>query len=402
MKFANLTLVCIAFLAAASDVRPAFAQARAAAQQKNFKVIYIPPPVSDAAPETRAAIRNLSAGSATIALWNYSTTAYDGMTYQGTMVGRSPFAHGHRATTIPTLLVPVVLTFQSTGQVFDPTVTPDPCLGTGNSVADLIVHSPIFQNSDFVSNGVDVGSTQYLDAFQRANFWTQVNGTPYHTVFTTSPTVLSPASIPALSVTVPIADGSTLLGSGCDTGFIDINWWDNYVQTTLLPALASNGVNTTTFPQVIFNSVALTIGPNCCALGYHNAFINGGGTLQTYSVNDVDNSGAFGNAPGDTSVMSHEVAEWMDDPNGVNPVPAWGAEGQVSAGNCQNNLEVGDPLTGTLVASVTLNNFTYTLQELAFYSWFYGQNPSYGSGGKYSNGGTFTGFAKACPPGGTN
>ena len=99
--------------------------------------------------------------------------------------------------------------------------------------------------------------------------------------------------------------------------------------------------------------------------------------------------------------MSHEVAEWMDDPNTSNPVPPWGAEGQVPSPNCQANLEVGDPLTGTDVSPVTLGGFAYTLQELAFFSWFYG-GPSLGSGGNYSNNGKFTGFAIACPPGGTH
>ncbi len=107
--------------------------------------------------------------------------------------------------------------------------------------------------------------------------------------------------------------------------------------------------------------------------------------------------------------MSHELAEWLDDPDGVNPVPVWGAEGQVTAGNCQNNLEVGDPLspgfgTPTNPYSITNTNtgVTYTLQELAFYSWFLGSNQSLGAGGKFSDNGTFSGYAKPCPPGGTN
>jgi hypothetical protein len=96
--------------------------------------------------------------------------------------------------------------------------------------------------------------------------------------------------------------------------------------------------------------------------------------------------------------MSHEIAEWLDDPNGSNPVPPWGAEGQVQAGSCQNNLEVGDPLspgfgTPTNPFSVLMpNGVTYTLQELAYFSWFYG-GASLGSGGLYSDNGTFTGLA---------
>ena len=85
----------------------------------------------------------------------------------------------------------------------------------------------------------------------------------------------------------------------------------------------------------------------------------------------------------------------MDDPLGTNPTPAWGNIGQVQG--CQNNLEVGDPLSGTFFPPVTMNNFTYNPQELAFYSWFYRQTPSIGSGGVYSNNGTFTAGPPACP-----
>ncbi len=38
----------------------------------------------------------------------------------------------------------------------------------------------------------------------------------------------------------------------------------------------------------------------------------------------------------DVSALSHEVGEWMDDPNVVNPTKPWGNVGQVQ-GHCQNN-----------------------------------------------------------------
>ncbi len=56
---------------------------------------------------------------------------------------------------------------------------------------------------------------------------------------------------------------------------------------------------------------------------------------------------------------------------------------------CQNNLEVGDPLSGTLLPGATMpNGITYNLQELAFYSWFFGA-PSIGAGGSFSDDGAF-------------
>ena len=91
--------------------------------------------------------------------------------------------------------------------------------------------------------------------------------------------------------------------------------------------------------------------------------------------------------------MSHEVGEWQNDPDTINPTPAWGHIGQVSG--CQSNLEVGDPLSGTTFNDA-LGGFTYHPQELAFFSWFYHQKPSLGVNGWYSDQGTFKTFAKAC------
>jgi hypothetical protein len=81
------------------------------------------------------------------------------------------------------------------------------------------------------------------------------------------------------------------------------------------------------------------------------------------------------------------VGEWANDPFGHNLTPAWGHTGQVAA--CQANLEVGDPLSGTLAPIFNRKNgFTYHMQELAFFSWFYGA-PSLGVSNWFSNNGTF-------------
>jgi hypothetical protein len=109
---------------------------------------------------------------------------------------------------------------------------------------------------------------------------------------------------------------------------------------------------------------------------------------------DFDTTGVFGSTVFDTSVSAHEVAEWMNDPFGNNPVPPWGHIGQQTG--CQNNLEVGDPLTGTNIPTVTMpNGYAYHLQELAFFSWFFGA-PSIAVNGWFSDNNTFT--ADAGPP----
>jgi hypothetical protein len=394
-----LSVLCVA-MAATSSFKNASAQGKNTHHpQEKLRVIYVVPHGVKLNSGTKQTMATLASTGGTIALWNYSIVdPVDHNTYTGNMVGRSPFFNGHRATTIPTYIIPVKLTFMDSGDIFDPSVA-DSCAPGGASVDTLVVNSPIFQNYDFMMNGVDVGSTQYLDGFQRANFWSSVGGTPYHTLFNSSPTVLS-----TVNVSVPVADGTTIAkasyGTCHDWGEMDINWWDNFVQSTIFPALVSQGVGPANFPQFIFDSVVMTQSMSCCILGYHNAYVNGNNVVQTYSVNDYDAGGDF--VGENLSVMTHEVAEWMDDPYGSNPTPYWGAEGQVPKGSCQNNLEVGDPLTGTNLPGVTLSGVTYSLQELAFFSWYYGQSPSLGSGGKYSDNGTFAGYSKPCPPGGTN
>ena len=162
-------------------------------------------------------------------------------------------------------------------------------------------------------------------------------------------------------------------------------------QQTLFPLLATKGVSPTQFPIFLFYNVVQYINQvsNCCILGYHNAVDNPhfGNLVQTYSVNDFDTSGAFGAGSGDIDVLSHEVAEWMDDPLTYNATPAWGHVGQVSG--CQADLEVGDPLSGTFINVKMPNKYTYHPQELAFFSWFFRQAPSIGVNGWFSSNDTF-------------
>jgi hypothetical protein len=88
----------------------------------------------------------------------------------------------------------------------------------------------------------------------------------------------------------------------------------------------------------------------------------------------------------DVSILSHEIGEWMNDPQLLNFTPAW-----LVGSGCQGNYEVGDPLNGRLMPPVKMSNgFTYHLQELAFFSWFYRLSPSGGVNGWYSDNGSLT------------
>jgi hypothetical protein len=174
-------------------------------------------------------------------------------------------------------------------------------------------------------------------------------------------------------------------------GLVDFLWLDSYLKDRVLPALAEEGVNPTTLPIFMIYKTWETEPTNqifsCCIGGYHS-FAGFPTPTQTYSVSNFDTTGMFGPSATDTAITSHEVVEWANDPFGIDLVPPWGGTAQIPG--CQNNLEVGDPLTGTSISPVTMpNGFSYQLQELAFFSWFFG-GKSIAVNGWYSNNGTFT------------
>jgi len=304
----------------------------------------------------------------------------DQRTYTGVMVGQSPSLSVHTTTTIPTLLIPVEIIIA--GHHFNPNA-PDACLG-GQSVTTVTANSPLFQPAPFTMNGILMGTTQYGDAFQRANFWSVVGGTQYHTLLALQvhATVVVDATATAALYNA-VCQAPDLAGL---RGGIEINAWDAYVRQTLIPAL---GITPDQFPIFLFRNVGLYDGSPtpCCIGGYHDAFTTT--NMQTYATADFDTSGNFGAANADVAALSHEIAEWLVDPDvrsGGNPTPAWGHTGQVA--DCQTNLEVGDPLTGTQFPAVTLNGFTYHLPELAFFDWFF-RTPPQGAKGYFSNDATF-------------
>jgi hypothetical protein len=344
----------------------------------------------------------------------------DGNKYSGAMVGQNPF-HKPGKTKVPTKVIPLIIKTQTIGTMFDPKTgiittqpgdstfdpteadTQNTCLTAPNNVpTHLVKQSPIFTPTDFVFGSTDIGTTQYSDAFQRGNFWNALgkDKRDYHVL-------LDPVQfLDPITLEVPVEYGlaiTNLLFFGpppsCGPlGIVDINWFDTYLTGTLIPSLAEE-VDPTNFPiflvyNVGFAAPVTNLG-SCCALGYH-------GTTgfpiptQTYSPALFDTTGDFAAnfLPIDTAVLSHEVDEWMDDPMISNPTPPWGHTGQVAG--CQANLEVGDPLSGTSLPGVTMpNGFTYHLQELAFFSWFFGA-PSVGVNGWFSDNGTF--LTDAGPP----
>jgi hypothetical protein len=357
-----------------------------------------------------------AASAIQLPVWNYHVVSTrDGKPYSGFIVGHAPTTTGANArVSVPTQVVPIKFVFQSVATAVDlntgiiasapgkavsnPTAPDVRCFdGSNNVPSQLLAQSPIFQSADFNFGGTDVGTTQYTDAFRRAEFWSEIDRSNYHVR-------LGPVQIlPTLVVHVPANEGLSLPANifapafnMCGPeGLVDIFFIDNFVVNAVknLP-----GVTPGTFPMFMMYNTAMPIGDprnlaNCCAGGYHSFTVANGG-FQTYSPFDFDVSGFFVPSANDTAIVSHEAAEWLDDPYVSNATPPWGNTGQVAG--CQGNLEVGDPLTGTEAPRIAMpNGFTYHLQELAFFSWFFGR-PSVGIHGWFSNNGTF--LTDAGPP----
>src|ERR1700760_3000978 len=104
--------------------------------------------------------------------WSGSFT-HNGTNFPFVMVGQDPSTG--QSSVITTFIIPVKIVL-STGQSFDPL--------SGGPLGPLAstITSPIFDaTTTYTQGGTNVGTTQYVDAFQRANFWSIVQNEPnYH------------------------------------------------------------------------------------------------------------------------------------------------------------------------------------------------------------------------------
>ena len=281
--------------------------------------------------------------------WNGSFTDLTHRTVNFTMAGTDP-SKTNVTTTTTVWIIPVKFVFDKNhgNHTFDPQHK----LSNGKTVIQNTVASPLFQSGvDFKNGNINLGNTQYIDAFQRGTWWGKnvKKNTKYHVLMKA---VVKPEQTINCNQTGLCAVGNEF---GVTVGLADINLYDSAVQGFMSKLKATPDV----LPFFVFYDTYLTSG-GCCIGGYHNA--NGGQpTGQTYSnAAYVDKVGAFSQ---DVSAMSHELGEWMDDPFVDNNV------------NCQDNsiLEVGDPLERMAnygAFPYKLNGFTYNLQSLVYIGYF--------------------------------
>jgi len=335
------------------------------------------------------------------------TDPSNGVTYPITMVGSDPRS-GNVSTTVKTVIVPLKLNFVAAGQdtsaidaLYYPGYHATPLTHSfdgGSRVADVL-NSPIFKS---FTNPADMGGDtgQVGDTFMRAQFGKI--GTGYHVKLDNVKT------FPTQVIDVPASKGvaynraaAESAGKEAIAGIADDKWFSSRLQN-LLNALQ---VDPTTVPIFLTDNVMLYSGTydNCCTIGYHGAGMpigNGSGSANGNGNNPVQTfiyaawskpgtySGFYSDYSGtrsypsptrgiaDIHALSHEVAEWLDDPYVNNAVQPWLTPTAPQYG-CTPVLETGDPVVGVwfpLAGNTTADGYNYYgeyhPEDEVFAQWF--------------------------------
>jgi hypothetical protein len=306
----------------------------------------------------------------TIPYWTASFT-YNGVVYPYRMVGTDP-ATSNSTTVIPTIIVPVKFVFAD-GNSLDAT-----------SKVDGVRNSPIFQGYDY-----GTGFTQYGDAIQRAEFWQSVSTTSpnWHTLLAT------PTVSPTLVIDVPKEHGFHYLGSPTTPAMwlVDFDWF----WTRMHNALNQLHIEPTSLPIFLTDNVYLLARDKATVyFGYHGSGTlsqpikgNGRQMIQSYiyaAWSDEHSWAPIYIDPRDIGGLSHEIAEWYNDPFGNNWVPPW--QNPTFPGARQGDLEVADVLEflDPCSVEVTIGGTAYHPANVALLPWFAREYPSRAYMGAYS------------------
>lgn len=364
----------------------------------------VPTRISAQAGADGSAARALSDSKAgkTIPMFVYQVPTPNGI-YSGVIVG----SDGTAPVTIHAVVIPLIVGISDDAGntwTFDPTAG-DSCDG-GHSAINRFRNSPLVVSSRLAFNGVSVGDFQYIPGFKRATFWNFGGSALDDTIKWT----FGPARAALF-----LGSGSGLVvGSAADCtlrGFAGADLLHNQIKDLIIPELQADGViSPAQFVLFITRNVLQSKDSPPTATGGTTAGAHGafGSPAQTFAWARYDTASKYVSGPStvhrDIHTLSHEIGEWMMDPLANNPTPPWGGIGEIPAGTCSSgHLEVGDPLSTTNVPEIKMNGYEYHIQELAFFSWFFQVpgNTSFGTGGKFSSNGAFSGPHIPCPPGGT-
>jgi hypothetical protein len=291
--------------------------------------------------------------------------SYAGTTYHYTSVGTDPRT-STAGTTVPVTFIPVKI-LEASGAYTYPT-------GAITSTTG----SALFHNSSVT------GGTQYGDATLRSSYWSYVKalGSKWHV------RLGSPATTALRTINVPSNQGSYYQDSVGDYIMaINANWYGNSLAGIAAKYTAKNLVVFLTYDTVGCSNYTNL---NTCGIGgFHSDKVTSTGT-HTFGWGSWLEPAVFGATFADTAPMTHEIAEWLNDPFVNDIVPKWSVPSEPQYG-CSSYFEVGDPLVGHVFAISGLH-----YQDEANFSWFARQSPSVGYNGRYSYRGTFNTYSPSC------
>jgi hypothetical protein len=306
---------------------------------------------------------------------------HNGVTYGYSMVGADPNHCSGRAcdVTIQADITPINVVL-SDGTTFNGTdvvaaTLASPQFATNNygstpaaTAAGAFPNAPaLIRGAGGALSQLDAGvPLQLEDATMRAQFNKTGASSTYHVR-------LNPHLLPAVTINVPSNQGVVIAsGRGVLGADINISWWSAQIKN--LEATA----DPTHLPIYLTNQVLLHIGKdvtNCCVIGYHgtratglgtgNANSNGNAPVQTFAWASYLLAGFYARPNGGTDwalqdihPLSHEIAEWGDDPFVNNWVEPWLTPTAPQYG-CTPILETGDPVVAIGFAMGT-NTFFQT------------------------------------------
>ncbi len=320
------------------------------------------------------------------------THAVGGKTY--TLAGQSP--EQASTTTIPTVLVPVALDFESkkvAGKAFRMDAKTDVPQALG---------SPVFSRAVFGS----AGTTQYADAMLRSTF---PKATGWHTL-------LGKPEVKPVTVSIPAGFGYVLTSksSGTSVAVVDIEFLQKEIFKQL-PKQDGKLVIALTHNVTYYADGDATV---CCSWGTHGVDAATGNSFVLASY--LRNAPAIV-ADKDVQPLTQQLAEFINDPlhdplfhggrnvqspgnqvSWMRPAPAQGGDQGRCGGTeiatryfllqpTDTNLKNNFPASPAFVAK------TYHLQNVALLPWYVGSSEVLGTTYSFPDAKLLTEAAKPCP-----
>jgi hypothetical protein len=337
--------------------------------------------------------------------WRSIVDQHDGVTYGFNMVGADPYSCSGGAcdVTIEVDITPMIVNVD--GMTF-----------SGTDVLDALLNSPLFAGNDYGSTPyASIGSItspvrgaggplsqadaghllQLQDAIMRAQF-KQTGGSNYHLK-------LHPNVLPSVAINVPNNQGFLAQsGRGSIVAAVDFQWWGDRIHN-----LVTEGDPTHLALYLTDDVLSYFGNPKdlrfCCFFGWHGANnnrdkldSNGNPPVQTFAWASWLSPGVYARPNGgllwhfqDAVAVSHEIAEWANDPFVNNYVEPWSVPGFYLCSPQTTQLETADPVTSAGFA-VGTNTFRqapnpngtksadgyYHPQDEAFLPWFMRLSPN--------------------------